>query len=1512
MNSPSAVVTINGHVLPTTGKTGYDATPGSTVTIQLANTAGVEGNGWTIDCVQSDGVNVHSAYPLIQATRSVNYNTFTATFVMPALDGYKGAALQFKSVVNPGRFNQNAVTFGIWVLGGTGTRMFFYGETEESNVTYGIAPDLNDIQQSSAGFLAGGDLAGSNGDQTVIGIQCIPVSATDPTNGQVLEYNGTEYVPTTVSGGGGTPSGPATGDLTDNYPDPTVAKIRNINVSTSPPADLNVLQYDASHNVLNYQPLHAYDLRQFGAIPGTDPSNGHANLIAWNKLMAALQNEAGSKGNAVFIDGNSYYFEDTLFLTAPAFFTTNGGGGLGQQFTTSQFIFPGSDEGIRVEGTATTSNGGYGAGSVIQDFSITSRYGANVGDDWLIKAWIPSHGYTRGDKIRNFRDPRYVLTCTTTGTSASSGSGPIAGDVISPQRFSPHATYAVGKYIMPTRKNNQYGLFLYKITTANGSTTTGDLGFCGDTEPAWTGTVGATFTSGQLIFTCRPLSDLGLDEFLKIQDNTCTWIPESISGLLIFANCDVDQLDISSWLCCGIFISGQENSLESNVNWSSIKNCTFDGNAGTFSSKGFDANGILVSNCKSFSAGFDPHRTTLPLQIGHGFVDGSLGGVTFISCQTESCSGSAFISSPLTNTVFLGCASDGSWIPDSYTNEAVVIGGNGGVGALQTDGTVTLIGGPARGGPLGPQYQPCRLGAVTLYGASVLQNGVSLASFTTDQDTDSIFGTIYDNAYEGWYTDTWSIFNGRIRRYYGVSGVRAGADGTGNTWNMNGEYQGQPNTPKKYIGVDSSFTSDRFIRNGKRVVGDEYPGNYHPTPGQFITNVVTTAGTIATDTWQPNTLNGGFPVSYESIFNIAPSTVEQDGVVYTCTLVGTTGGSNPFSGLMSTDKDVNASRAWTSNTYLNPGDFYRRTNITGDVPYFQVEVPPVWQADHDVVVNQYVMPSANNRDVFRAYVDVYSSGVTYEVGSYVQPITPGVKTYIVKSVPTNSGTADWTGAISTVAAGAEPTWTDSVPTSGGGVTFAELTLHTGMSTPVWANVQNVNVDPALTAVVDGNVHWQKVQLITGNTEPTWITTTPGTSKTFDSGQNGNGFNFIFQSDLESDAFVQDGYCQWTRTDVLPVYSQTNQVVNAGPLLITDSGTVNLTAYQANYQTIKVNNCTTVNFGSNHIAGNSYRVSNVTGGTITINPGGTSLVNGGTATLYSDGTDLLPIMPITFGVAGGDLSGSYPDPTVAAINGTTVASTPDFHTVLTATDHSTSAWTLLVDNNVDPAAAIAGTKIDPNFGAQSVISTALIQGHSLGVYNGFSTCYIVSDAGNPNLLGLAYGRGSLYLQRDGYADSTLWLNRSNSLNDWCSVPSVDPTGLIKIPANTSSFGDVDGYAVVSNTTTLITTDATPTTLFTLALPDNTASDYTLTVFSRDLSNNGDAYRADFFATVQRFGGAGASFVGASPTAQNIKYNGSGSDYVAAVTVSSNSIVVTVTGVTSTNIHWSVSSTAQKLN
>src|SRR5260370_5407321 len=51
---------------------------------------------------------------------------------------------------------------------------------------------------------AGGDLSGTLSNATVVGLQGTPLVNTPPTNGQVLRFNGSNWAPTTIAGGGGT------------------------------------------------------------------------------------------------------------------------------------------------------------------------------------------------------------------------------------------------------------------------------------------------------------------------------------------------------------------------------------------------------------------------------------------------------------------------------------------------------------------------------------------------------------------------------------------------------------------------------------------------------------------------------------------------------------------------------------------------------------------------------------------------------------------------------------------------------------------------------------------------------------------------------------------------------------------------------------------------------------------------------------------------------------------------------------------------------------------------------------------------------------------------------------------------------------------------------------------------------------------------------------------------------------------------------------------------------------
>jgi hypothetical protein len=82
----------------------------------------------------------------------------------------------------------------------------------------------------------GGDLSGTTTNATVIGIQTIPVSSTSPTTNQVLEYNGSEWAPTTLS-----PGFTAGGDLSGTNTDQKVIGIQGNPVSDVAPIAAQIL-----------------------------------------------------------------------------------------------------------------------------------------------------------------------------------------------------------------------------------------------------------------------------------------------------------------------------------------------------------------------------------------------------------------------------------------------------------------------------------------------------------------------------------------------------------------------------------------------------------------------------------------------------------------------------------------------------------------------------------------------------------------------------------------------------------------------------------------------------------------------------------------------------------------------------------------------------------------------------------------------------------------------------------------------------------------------------------------------------------------------------------------------------------------------------------------------------------------------------------------------------------------------------------------------------------------------
>jgi hypothetical protein len=163
-------------------------------------------------------------------------------------------------------------------------------------------------------FITGGDLSGTSTNQTVIGLQTIPVSSTTPTTNQVLTFIGGQWTPHSPTS---TPTGSAGGDLSGTYPNPTVARI---NGAFIPPAgsliDGYVLQVFGS-SFLNYAPINLAGGSNYvdGLLPAANQApqtllgdvTGTATASHVVKINGASAPVAGSLtlGNVLQVSGSS-------------------------------------------------------------------------------------------------------------------------------------------------------------------------------------------------------------------------------------------------------------------------------------------------------------------------------------------------------------------------------------------------------------------------------------------------------------------------------------------------------------------------------------------------------------------------------------------------------------------------------------------------------------------------------------------------------------------------------------------------------------------------------------------------------------------------------------------------------------------------------------------------------------------------------------------------------------------------------------------------------------------------------------------------------------------------------------------------------------------------------------------------------------------------------------------------------------------------------------------------------
>lgn len=115
---------------------------------------------------------------------------------------------------------------------------------------------------------AGGDLSGSYPNPSVAKLLSYSISSSAPSNGDTFIWDGTAWTPTAPNR---SPTGSAGGDLSGTYPNPSVAKINGNAVSSSSPSTGNSLVWNGT----SWAPATATALPKFGGILSVDAVNGN-------------------------------------------------------------------------------------------------------------------------------------------------------------------------------------------------------------------------------------------------------------------------------------------------------------------------------------------------------------------------------------------------------------------------------------------------------------------------------------------------------------------------------------------------------------------------------------------------------------------------------------------------------------------------------------------------------------------------------------------------------------------------------------------------------------------------------------------------------------------------------------------------------------------------------------------------------------------------------------------------------------------------------------------------------------------------------------------------------------------------------------------------------------------------------------------------------------------------------------------------------------------------------------
>jgi hypothetical protein len=164
----------------------------------------LDGSSGSVKVVGLQGNPVSSLSPgggqvlLWDSTEWIPATVGSLTPFVPSPDGYYGSSTSVSQITVDEYGRISAVESVAIDISGMPVGGHASGTVGNISISVGgeVTGDVADIQ-----IPVGGDVAGPISDATVSGIQGVGVSATAPTPGQVLYFNGSEWVPTSTTGG---------------------------------------------------------------------------------------------------------------------------------------------------------------------------------------------------------------------------------------------------------------------------------------------------------------------------------------------------------------------------------------------------------------------------------------------------------------------------------------------------------------------------------------------------------------------------------------------------------------------------------------------------------------------------------------------------------------------------------------------------------------------------------------------------------------------------------------------------------------------------------------------------------------------------------------------------------------------------------------------------------------------------------------------------------------------------------------------------------------------------------------------------------------------------------------------------------------------------------------------------------------------------------------------------------------------------------------------------------------